>query len=154
MLAAAALPQALKPACPNCECTVENAFNRCPFGHMYCDNCSIVIAVNPVDMLPSEFTNFCPQCKTLSDASPKRDDPQPPSAFFCPINHTVMRDPVVIQDGMSYERGAITEWLEKNDTSPLTSATVDREIILANVNLRNIITLWLDGHGKQHEDFD
>jgi hypothetical protein len=127
--------------------------NRCPFGHAYCDDCSIVISVDPDELLPNEFHNFCPQCKANSLANNERPEPQPPNAFFCPINHTVMRDPVVIQDGMSYERTAIEGWLANKTTSPLTSAYVDQRIIIANVNLRKVIELWLEGHGKTHDDF-
>jgi len=33
-----------------------------------------------------------------------------PPEFYCPITHEVMVDPVVAQDGHTYERQAIEEW--------------------------------------------
>ena len=47
-----------------------------------------------------------------------------PASFSCPISHEVMRDPVTLSDGHSYERRSIERWLEKKTTSPLTGATL------------------------------
>ena len=38
----------------------------------------------------------------------------------CPITQVFMKDPVIAQDGRTYERQAITEWLRNNRTSPMT----------------------------------
>jgi hypothetical protein len=40
--------------------------------------------------------------------------------FLCPIMYQLFRDPVIAQDGHTYERTAIEKWLEKNSTSPRT----------------------------------
>jgi len=42
------------------------------------------------------------------------------SAFLCPINQTIMTDPVSDPEGNSYERSAIMQWLQRNQTSPVT----------------------------------
>jgi hypothetical protein len=156
MLASAAAPPPSNtaPQCPFCNIALDYSASQCPFGHSYCDSCSIVIPINPDEMLPNEFNNFCPQCKAISDANEEKEEAKPPNALFCPINHTLMRDPVVIQDGMSYERTSIEGWFATHKTSPLTNAPVDTRIILPNTNLRNIIELWLEGHRKTHSDFD
>jgi len=39
--------------------------------------------------------------------------------LLCPITHTLMVDPVLADDGHTYERSSIEEWLLKNRTSPL-----------------------------------
>ena len=39
--------------------------------------------------------------------------------FQCPITHGLMIDPVIAEDGNTYEREAIEEWLSKKATSPL-----------------------------------
>lgn len=39
---------------------------------------------------------------------------------ICPITHEFMEDPVIAQDGHTYERHAITEWLRNNRSSPMT----------------------------------
>ena len=44
-----------------------------------------------------------------------------PEAFMCPITSELMADPVSTADGFSYEREAITTWLEEHSTSPLTN---------------------------------
>ena len=142
------------PQCPFCQTSLESQANRCPFGHSYCDGCAIVIPINPDEMLPNEFDNFCPSCLANSIANDEKGEPKPPNAFFCPINHTLMRDPVVIEDGMSYERTAIQGWFTTHKTSPLTNAVVNTAVILPNTNLRNIIDLWLEGHKKTHDDFN
>ena len=132
-------------------CSAQTPLNRCPQGHSYCDSCAVVICINPGTMLANDFNCFCPKCEKNTDA---KQTPQPPNAFFCPITHALMREPSMIEDGVSYEHDAITRWLETHDTSPTTNVDVDSEIIIKNTNLKNIIGLWLEAHGKKHEDFD
>ncbi|KAA6371328.1 MAG: hypothetical protein EZS28_033145, partial [Streblomastix strix] len=40
--------------------------------------------------------------------------------FICPITQEIMVDPVIAEDGISYEREAIVDWLKVNKTSPIT----------------------------------
>ena len=42
----------------------------------------------------------------------------PPDHFICPITYEVMQDPVIWADGITYERSAITEWLETQSKGP------------------------------------
>ena len=135
--------------CPTCGPQLST--NQCPAGHTYCDCCSIVICINPQEMLANDFNSFCPVCK-LSDG--KEETPRPPNSFFCPITHNLMRDPVVIEDGVSYEHDAIKKWLETNCTSPFTNEDVDEDVVIKNTNLKNVINLWLESHKKKHEDYD
>jgi len=46
---------------------------------------------------------------------------QLPHSFYCPITSEVMVDPVICDDGHTYERSAITQWLTNHDTSPITN---------------------------------
>eukprot|EP01001_Neometanema_parovale_P007917 NODE_4200_length_1101_cov_111.758691_g4002_i0.p1 GENE.NODE_4200_length_1101_cov_111.758691_g4002_i0~~NODE_4200_length_1101_cov_111.758691_g4002_i0.p1 ORF type:complete len:293 (+),score=29.40 NODE_4200_length_1101_cov_111.758691_g4002_i0:125-1003(+) len=62
-----------------------------------------------------------------------------PSAFFCPIGMEVMADPVMCDDGHSYERTNIAKWLEVNCTSPLTGASLDTRSLKPNHALRSAI---------------
>ena len=39
--------------------------------------------------------------------------------LLCPITHGLMVDPVLAEDGYTYERSSIQKWLSKNRTSPL-----------------------------------
>ena len=41
-------------------------------------------------------------------------------SYYCTITGEVMVDPVTDREGNTYERAAITQWLGKNQTSPIT----------------------------------
>ena len=49
-----------------------------------------------------------------------------------------MIDPVMCEDGITYERNAITRWLQNNSTSPVTRQPISKNLIL-NIALRNTI---------------
>jgi hypothetical protein len=53
-----------------------------------------------------------------------------------------MRDPYTTEDGHSYEREAIEQWLLNNDTSPMTGAKLSRKDLIPAINLRNSIEEW------------
>lgn len=51
-----------------------------------------------------------------------------------------MVDPVLLpDDGRSYERAAITEWLQQHGTSPLTGRPADAEHLTPNYALRSLL---------------
>ena len=50
-----------------------------------------------------------------------------------------MTDPVTTQDGFTYERTAIAEWLRTKDTSPKTGATLESKKLIPNHLVRGII---------------
>ena len=64
-----------------------------------------------------------------------------PDAFVCPITSEVMDWPVVAEDGHSYERAAIAEWLARNARSPLTNAPMGQGLV-PNTTLRKAIAEW------------
>jgi len=64
---------------------------------------------------------------------------QHPADFLCPITLELMIDPVVASDGHSYERAAITQWLEHHDTSPKTNETLKCKLLIANLTLKSMI---------------
>ena len=43
-----------------------------------------------------------------------------PKEFLCPITLSIMRDPVLMSDGQTYERSAIEKHLQASPLSPLT----------------------------------
>ena len=55
-----------------------------------------------------------------------------PDEFRCPITQEIMADPVLAMDGNTYERSAITEWLKKNPTSPITRQPMRLEDLKTN----------------------
>jgi len=64
-----------------------------------------------------------------------------PSEFFCPITQDIMTDPVVAEDGHTYERAAIEHWYGAgNTTSPKTSEHLTSYALIANHAIRAQIT--------------
>ena len=64
-----------------------------------------------------------------------------PKEFMCPIRMEVLDFPVVLQDGISYEREEIEQWFRRKDTSPTTNARIDK-VFVPNFNLRCLIREW------------
>jgi len=61
--------------------------------------------------------------------------------FFCPLTLQIFRKPVIAEDGFTYERTAITQWLETNSVSPMTRAPISKRII-NNILLEQMISDW------------
>ncbi|CAF0782165.1 unnamed protein product [Adineta steineri] len=57
----------------------------------------------------------------------------------CPITNEIFRDPVMGDDGHTYERKAITEWLKKNGTSPITREPMDINSLKTNYAIKKVI---------------
>lgn len=79
----------------------------------------------------------------------EKGEPDVPPYLLCPLTYTVMKDPVVAEDGRTYERQAIEEWIRKKGTSPIDPSqklTLGR--LVTNFTLRDI----LDSHGYTCEN--
>lgn len=57
-------------------------------------------------------------------------------SFHCPITGELYIDPVIMEDGHSYERSAITAWITDHNTSPLTGDCLRSLHMLPNHALR------------------
>jgi hypothetical protein len=67
-----------------------------------------------------------------------------PRGYLCPISLALMVDPVVAQDGHSYERTAIAEWFTNGrTTSPVTNLPLANTTLAANHALRAAIQEYL-----------
>jgi len=77
----------------------------------------------------------------VDEAAPPSTRPSDiPEAFLCPITFALMDDPVVMMDGMTYERHAIETWLSKgHTTSPLTGAELQSTMLIPNNLVRSQI---------------
>ena len=62
-----------------------------------------------------------------------------PEQYVCRISNEVMRDPVVLADGYSYERRAAEAWLAARDTSPATNRPLDHARATPNRDLADLI---------------
>jgi hypothetical protein len=59
--------------------------------------------------------------------------------FLCPITYELLREPVVLADGHTYEKLSIEKWLKSHKTSPLTSEILSYTTIIPNINLKKLI---------------
>eukprot|EP01060_Flectonema_neradi_P020193 TRINITY_DN2770_c0_g1_i1.p1 TRINITY_DN2770_c0_g1~~TRINITY_DN2770_c0_g1_i1.p1 ORF type:complete len:765 (+),score=152.80 TRINITY_DN2770_c0_g1_i1:66-2297(+) len=79
------------------------------------------------------------------------ESPQVPPEFICPITHTVMIDAVMDDEGNSYSRHAIMEWLQKSSTSPITRNPLAADKLVPNRTLRDLIANFLKAHNLKPE---
>jgi Leucine-rich repeat (LRR) protein len=57
--------------------------------------------------------------------------------LVCPITQQLFEDPVLlVEDGYTYERSAVTAWLEQNDTSPMSGAPLATKMLAPNMLVR------------------
>lgn len=68
-----------------------------------------------------------------------------PQQAYCYMQVTMV-DCVIAADGMSYERGAISSWLQHSSASPVTGQTLPHKRLLPNVLLRAAISMHCGGH--------
>ena len=59
--------------------------------------------------------------------------------FVCPITGELMQDPVTTEDGITYERTAIEDWLSRNLTSPVTNQPLSSAHLVPNVLVRGMV---------------
>mmetsp|Transcript_9418 Transcript_9418/g.14862 ORF Transcript_9418/g.14862 Transcript_9418/m.14862 type:complete len:134 (+) Transcript_9418:163-564(+) len=68
-----------------------------------------------------------------------------PDGFRCPITQDVMTDPVMVaESGHTYERAAITQWLESHKTDPKTNMALSTKTLIPNHGLRATIQEFFD----------
>jgi len=70
-----------------------------------------------------------------------------PETFFCPISHSLMKDPVIVAEtGQTYERKQIEEWFNENSSDPLTNVDLKNKLLIPNIALRSTI----ENFNKKH----
>ncbi|XP_016463515.1 U-box domain-containing protein 21-like [Nicotiana tabacum] len=66
-----------------------------------------------------------------------------PSHFLCPISLDLMKDPVTLCTGISYDRENIEKWIEaKNSTCPVTNQVLRNYDLIPNHTIRKMIQDW------------
>nr|XP_010927379.1 E3 ubiquitin-protein ligase PUB23 [Elaeis guineensis] len=67
-----------------------------------------------------------------------------PSYFLCPISLQIMRDPVTLPTGITYDRDSIERWMfsGKHDTCPVTKQHLPDCDLTPNHTLRRLIQAW------------
>ncbi|RVW95525.1 E3 ubiquitin-protein ligase PUB23 [Vitis vinifera] len=72
------------------------------------------------------------------------DEIDVPSHFLCPISLQLMRDPVTVATGITFDRENIERWLFscKNNTCPFTKQVLVDTDLTPNHTLRRLIQAW------------
>ncbi len=78
----------------------------------------------------------------LKALPPYKAQMNPPDEFRCPITMEVMTDPVIGEDGHTYERAAITQALRVKTVSPMTRQPMTMSGLRPNHAIRSAIQRW------------
>ncbi|KAI3682577.1 hypothetical protein L1987_82647 [Smallanthus sonchifolius] len=71
-----------------------------------------------------------------------------PKEFNCPLSNQIMRDPVIISTGKTYDRPSIQNWLNAgNKTCPKTQQVLAHTTLTPNHLIRDMINQWCKNHG-------
>ncbi|XP_010922712.1 U-box domain-containing protein 16 [Elaeis guineensis] len=75
-----------------------------------------------------------------------------PADFRCPISLELIRDPVVVATGQTYDRESISRWIASGHaTCPKTGQALAHTNLIPNRGLKNLISQWCR---EQHVPFD
>lgn len=73
-----------------------------------------------------------------------------PDDFRCPISLELMRDPVIVSTGQTYEHSCIQKWIEAgHNTCPKTQQTLQGSSLTPNYVLRSLIAQWCEANGQE-----
>ncbi|XP_073143743.1 U-box domain-containing protein 9 [Henckelia pumila] len=76
-----------------------------------------------------------------------------PEEFRCPLSKELMRDPVIVATGQTYDRPFIQKWLKSgNRTCPITQQVLSHTILTPNHLIRDMIAQWCKDHGVRMPD--
>ncbi|MQL75486.1 hypothetical protein Taro_007859 [Colocasia esculenta] len=71
-----------------------------------------------------------------------------PEHFLCPISSEIMKDPVVLATGETYDRPFIQAWLNAGHrTCPRTQQVLSHSILTPNQLVRRMVSEWCESHG-------
>ncbi|CAD5180275.1 unnamed protein product [Musa acuminata subsp. malaccensis] len=113
--------------------------------------------IEKMSMLLKKIKDFVqtqnPEMGTRSDSKPFLLDGKPkvpivPDDFRCPISLELMKDPVIVATGQTYERTCIEKWLASgHDTCPKTQQRLSNASLTPNYVLRSLIEQWCEANG-------
>ncbi|GAB5370061.1 hypothetical protein AAMO2058_001459600 [Amorphochlora amoebiformis] len=116
--------------------------------------------VKDINQLIDKAVALMEECKPKSNGAStngfpttKYDEvpPEPPEELCCPISGDLFEDPVITDDGHTYERGMILSWFKRGKReSPLTNERLTSTVLRTNHVVRNLAEAWR----KKHPDHD
>ncbi|CAJ2670317.1 unnamed protein product [Trifolium pratense] len=73
-----------------------------------------------------------------------------PEVFRCPISLELMKDPVIISTGQTYDGACIKKWLDAGHrTCPITQQIISSLILIPNHALYSLISNWCEANGVE-----
>ncbi|KAJ0974920.1 hypothetical protein J5N97_016885 [Dioscorea zingiberensis] len=101
---------------------------------------------DPCKIVPKD-TQSDNSSKRNSDENKKSDTLVIPEDFRCPISLELMKDPVIVATGQTYERSFIQRWIDcGNRTCPKTQQKLQNLTLTPNYVLRSLIMQWCETH--------
>ncbi|GMI92144.1 plant U-box 13, ARABIDOPSIS THALIANA PLANT U-BOX 13 [Hibiscus trionum] len=92
--------------------------------------------------------NLPPSSSGQATTDGNHKTPVIPDDFRCPISLELMKDPVIVSTGQTYERSCIEKWLEQgHGTCPKTQQTLSSRALTPNYVLRSLIAQWCEANG-------
>ncbi|XP_077220235.1 plant U-box 14 [Tasmannia lanceolata] len=86
----------------------------------------------------------------IEKSSMKHRSPVIPDDFRCPISLELMKDPVIVSTGQTYERSCIQKWLDAgHKTCPKTQQTLSHTVLTPNYVLKSLIAQWCECNGVE-----
>jgi hypothetical protein len=70
--------------------------------------------------------------------------------LICPITLELFNDPVIAQDGNTYERKAISEWISQHGKSPITTKSISINHLTPNDVIKDAVQAFKQQNG--HSD--
>ncbi|XP_020587795.1 U-box domain-containing protein 17-like [Phalaenopsis equestris] len=86
---------------------------------------------------------------TCRPSSPRAGEiSAPPKDFCCPISLELMRDPVVLPTGQTYDRQFINQWIAGgNQTCPNSGQNLGNPTLIPNRAIHSLISHWCAANG-------
>ncbi|KAK3023272.1 hypothetical protein RJ639_044243 [Escallonia herrerae] len=107
-----------------------------------------VLTENPNIDSPLGEKCITSSCSGQASTDGNRKTPLIPDDFRCPISLELMKDPVIVSTGQTYERSCIEKWLEAgHGTCPKTQQTLANTTLTPNYVLRSLIAQWCEANG-------
>lgn len=74
--------------------------------------------------------------------------------FRCPISLDLMRDPVIVASGHTYDRSSITRWIDSgHHTCPKSGQKLIHMALIPNYALKSLINQWCQDNDVQLSDY-
>ncbi|XP_056165665.1 U-box domain-containing protein 13-like [Syzygium oleosum] len=115
---------------------------------MLLDQIKAFVQTEKLDMVPPTGAKNVLPSSSGSSVDGNKKTPVIPDLFRCPISLKLMKDPVVVSTGQTYERSCIEEWLEAGHrTCPRTQQTLSNTTLTPNNVLCSLIAQWCEANG-------